>query len=117
MKLKTLLLMLFISSFLAACYNDKLEDLHPKLNKSCDSTAISYAKQITVVMNNDCVGCHNSNNKGGGVNLDNYADVKAQGVTGKLLSSVIFLSKYKSMEIPRKYENQKTIFIVFSFRE
>ena len=82
--------MLFISSFLAACYNDKLEDLHPKLNKSCDSTAISYAKQITVVMNNDCVGCHNSNNKGGGINLDNYADVKAQGVTGKLLSSVIW---------------------------
>ena len=90
MKLKTLLSMLFVSSFLAACYNDKLEDLHPKLNKSCDSTAISYAKQVTSVMNNYCTSCHNSNNKGGGINLDNYADVKAQGVTGKLLSSVIW---------------------------
>ncbi len=90
MKLRTFLSLLFLSSFLGACYNDKLEDLHPKLNSSCDSTAITYAKQIAAVMNNQCISCHNSNNKGGGINLDNYTDVKAQGVSGKLLSSVIW---------------------------
>ncbi len=90
MKLNFFLSFLFFSFFLAACYNDKLEDLHPKLNSSCDSTAISYGKQITAAMNTYCTNCHNSNNKGGGINLDNYADVKNQGLTGKLLSSVVW---------------------------
>ena len=90
MKLKTFSSLLFLSSFLGACYNDKLEDLHPKQNSSCNSMAIIYAEQIATVMNRECISCHNSNNKGGGINLDNYTDVKAQGISGKLLSSVIW---------------------------
>ncbi len=39
-------------------------------------------------MNTYCKGCHNSSNVGGGVNLDNYADVKTSTLTGKMICTI-----------------------------
>lgn len=54
----------------------------------CDTTDVKYATHIAQVLNTYCRGCHNSGNKGGNVNLDNYNDAKTNFLSGKVLCSV-----------------------------
>lgn len=54
----------------------------------CDTSNVLYSNQIAPIVNTYCKGCHNTSNKGGNVNLDNYADVKASTLTGKLLFTI-----------------------------
>lgn len=55
---------------------------------SCDTLNVKYTSHIAPIMNTYCKGCHNSNNVGGGVNLDNYADVKTSTLTGKMICTI-----------------------------
>ncbi len=55
---------------------------------NCDTTNVAYSTHIAPLINTYCKGCHNLNNKGGGVNLDNYTDTKASALTGKMVCSI-----------------------------
>lgn len=55
---------------------------------SCDTLNVKYTSHIATIMNTYCKGCHNSSNVGGGVNLDNYADVKTSTLTGKMICTI-----------------------------
>ena len=55
---------------------------------SCDTLNVKYTSHIVPIMNTYCKGCHNSSNVGGGVNLDNYADVKTSTLTGKMICTI-----------------------------
>jgi hypothetical protein len=55
---------------------------------SCDTLNVKYTSHIAPIMNTYCKGCHNSSNVGGGVNLDNYADVKTSTLTGKMICTI-----------------------------
>lgn len=55
---------------------------------NCDTLNITYTIHIAPVVNTYCKGCHNASNKGGGVNLDNYADTKANTLTGKMVCTI-----------------------------
>jgi hypothetical protein len=54
----------------------------------CDTSNVLYSTHITPIMNTYCKGCHNSGNKGGNINLDNYTDMKTQTLTGSLICSI-----------------------------
>lgn len=54
----------------------------------CDTANVTYTNQVMPIMNAYCKSCHNTNNKQGNINLDNYADVKTQTQSGKLICSV-----------------------------
>ncbi len=54
----------------------------------CDTVNVKYATHIAPVLNTYCKGCHNTGNKGGNVNLDNYTDAKNNTLSGKVLCSV-----------------------------
>jgi len=60
---------------------------------SCDSVNISYSKQITSIIQKNCLNCHNSGN----VILNNYNDVKTRVLSGELLGSIKQTGVYKSM--------------------
>lgn len=57
-------------------------------NNDCDTLAVTYQKQITPVINTYCKGCHQASNAGGGILLENYAQVKSQTETGTLICSI-----------------------------
>lgn len=54
----------------------------------CDTVNVKYSTHIAPVMNTFCQGCHNTANKGGNVNLDNYADVKLNTQQGKVICTI-----------------------------
>lgn len=56
---------------------------------TCDTTQITYTNTIKGVIQAKCFGCHSGSAPQGGVNLSNYANVKAVAFNNnKLVSSV-----------------------------
>ena len=93
--MKKLILFSFSSLFFFSCYYDKLEEIKPTVNTgtnttSCTDTAgvTDYTNKVKPIMDTYCKGCHSGGTPSGGILLDNFASVKAQGESGKLLSSV-----------------------------
>lgn len=63
----------------------------------CDTTNINYSTTIVNLMNNNCIGCHNSSSASGGVNLATYNGVVASANSSKLMNTINFTSGYKQM--------------------
>lgn len=64
---------------------------------TCDSTIYSYSGRISGIMKNWCIGCHNSSNKSGNVDLSNYNGVSASASDGSLLGSIKHSPGYLAM--------------------
>lgn len=54
----------------------------------CDSTATSFSTDIFPLLQNHCVGCHNSTRSDGNVNLENYGRVIPYVQNGSLLGTI-----------------------------
>ena len=54
-------------------------------NGPCDSSNFTYSGAVRPILDNACMGCHNS---GSGTNLAGYANVKALVDNGKLYNSI-----------------------------
>lgn len=63
--------------WLSGCYYDKYNELYPTQANTCDTTNVTYGKQISQITSNYCISCHSSTLQSGGYNFDNYSDVKA----------------------------------------
>ncbi|MCC6371250.1 MAG: hypothetical protein IT236_09620 [Bacteroidia bacterium] len=55
---------------------------------SCASTTVSFASNITPIINTNCVGCHGGTNISGNINLSNYAGIQSAAASGKLYNAV-----------------------------
>ncbi len=55
---------------------------------NCDTNNVAYGKHIVPLINTYCKACHNTSNKQGNINLDNYTDVKNQTLTGHLICCI-----------------------------
>lgn len=64
---------------------------------ACDTTKFSYAAFVSPILQNNCIGCHNSNTANGGVNLNGYSNVKVYADNGKLYGSIAHLTGFKPM--------------------
>lgn len=77
-------------TFITGCYYDTEERLYPKLSNPCDDTVVTFSGTVTQILQS-CLSCH-SNSKagsdGGGVKLENYADVLTFVKNGKLMGSI-----------------------------
>lgn len=74
----TLLIIVLVAVLTQSC--KKEEAIEPV------ATNITYSKDIQPLMTNYCLTCHSSIAPESGLILDNYADVKASGESGKLVS-------------------------------
>lgn len=79
----------FVLLSVTSCYYDVEEELYPV--NSCDTTNVLFSDQVSLVLSNRCLNCHNSNNAsfiGGGIILEGYANLKVYVDNGLFLSSI-----------------------------
>ncbi len=77
---------IFILITISSCYYDKKEELYGP-NK-CNTTGLTYTKDISVLVNQSCVGCHNASNPSAGIQLHDYVSVVDCIKNGKFVGSV-----------------------------
>lgn len=68
-----------IVAFVISCYYDSEEAINPVIgsNSVCDTTNVTFTKNIQGILSDNCLGCHSNANaasSGGSVKLENYAD-------------------------------------------
>jgi len=63
----------------------------------CDTSSVSFSADVMPLVQNSCVGCHNSSRAGNGISLTNYTQVKASVVSGRFYGSIAQIPGYYSM--------------------
>ncbi len=63
---------------------------------NCDTT-FKYASRVQPLMDKWCVGCHSTNNAGGGYDLSNYNGVKSSISSGRFIGSIQHTAGYSAM--------------------
>ncbi|MDO8929940.1 MAG: hypothetical protein Q7W54_13250 [Bacteroidota bacterium] len=87
--LKTTMFLIIV--FTTGCYYESEEKLYPVVSTDCDLTEVTFSGTIKPILQATCFTCHsNSNylNSGGGIKLENYADIKIMAGNGKLMGAV-----------------------------
>lgn len=75
---------------LQSCYYDVEEELYP-IKGGCDTSNVTLTAKVKPVIQGSCYACHSAANAigaGAGINLETYANLKAQADNGKLLKSI-----------------------------
>ncbi len=57
-------------------------------SSSCETGNVSYSNDISTIVNNNCIGCHNNTTSNAGINLSTHGGVQAAAGTGKLYHAV-----------------------------
>jgi len=82
---------------LSSCYYDNEEELYPSSNLPCDSVVVSFKNDVDPILQNYCVGCHNSNNPSAGYVYDTYAGTKNSVDDGTLLGVTNHYTSFSPM--------------------
>lgn len=70
--------------------------LNNQCSGGCDTSVFTYSGAVSVTINTYCKGCHNPASLGGGIDLSNYAGVKAAAL-GRLMGSINHTTGYSAM--------------------
>jgi uncharacterized membrane protein len=85
---------------MTGCYYDSEEALYPTISTTCDLTNVTFSASVKPILQASCLSCH-SNAKaagsGGGIKLENYADVVTSANSGRLMGAVNHSSGYSAM--------------------
>ena len=81
-KVKAIFLVLVITSLTTGCYYDNEEYLYG----TCDTTNVTFSKDIKPIMDANCINCHS----GGAIDLTNYNGVKAKVTDSTLYKSISY---------------------------
>jgi hypothetical protein len=97
--MRAVLCIIFTVSLLSGCYYDSQEFLFPEINTTCDTSNVTYSGTIQPVLESKCYLCHSNANSasGGGLRLEDYADVKLRADDGSLLGSIAHDPAYSAM--------------------
>lgn len=75
-------------------------------NTVCDSgfnkSIVVNFSTVNAIIQINCVGCHITGFASGGINLDNYTDLKKYGISGSLYGSITSMNGYKKMPTDRQ---------------
>ncbi len=83
MKIVLPFLCLFVvTTFFTGCYYDNEEYLYG----TCDTTNVTFSKDIKPIMDANCINCHS----GGSIDLTNYNGVKAKVTDSTLYKSISY---------------------------
>lgn len=73
--------------WLGSCSKESADRLAGN-SASCDTTNVSYSKQVLPILQDDCYTCHQGNNSFSGIDLSNFAILQAHVQNGDLKSAV-----------------------------
>ena len=93
-RMKLIFGILFFSALLSSCTYNKEELLY---NNACDTSNVKYSVQIVHTLNANCTGCHAGATASGGILLDNYTNVRALALSGRLLGAITHSPGYRAM--------------------
>jgi cytochrome c5 len=91
--------LILLIAVIAGCYYDTEERLYPKISSPCDDTVVTFSSTVTTILHS-CQTCHSNSNatsSGGGIKLENYADVVKLVNNGKLMGSIRHDNGYIAM--------------------
>jgi len=94
-----ILLVVFITA-ITGCYYDSEEALYPTISSTCDLTNVTFTASVKPILQASCLSCHSNAkaaNSGGGIKLENYADVLISTNSGKLMGTINHASGYQAM--------------------
>lgn len=89
-----LLSIFVVLTLLSRCYYDSEEYIYGK--SACDTTNMSYANDISLIMIQHCNSCHNQNSPSGNVITENYTSLLKIANDGRLLQTTSSGSMPKS---------------------
>lgn len=75
------------------------ENLKCDFDEECEIDVVSYSMDIRSILDNGCVGCHNSSNPSGDIILEDYNNVRAAAESGRLLGAVKWSPGYVNMPL------------------
>ena len=90
----------FMLFMLAGCYYDSEEALFGKPGTGCNTDITNFSTEIKPILQSNCIVCHSNSaaaSSGGGIKLQDFADVKANVLSGKLMGTIEHLSGYSPM--------------------
>lgn len=98
----TVLLGIAISLVIVSCYYDSEEYLYgrPGSENCGDTTIFTYTGGVQPILEKYCYSCHNNasaQSLGGGIKLQDYADVKIRATNGSLYGAITHSSGYSPM--------------------
>ena len=97
-RILSILLIIFVAT-MAGCYYDNAEKLYPVISTTCDLTNVTFSGTVKPILQASCFSCHSNSNassSGGGIMLENYADLKSSA-SGRLMGAVNHVSGYSAM--------------------
>jgi hypothetical protein len=98
MKIHQLVCLSLFGIMIHSCAYNNEADLYPSNNDTLDtSKTFTYSGDVVPILNRECTSCHNQNNISGGIQLDNYDDVKFFANNGRLLGSIEWSSGFSPM--------------------
>jgi len=89
-------LLVLAIAFLQGCYWDNEEELYP-IVADCDTTNVTYSGTVAVILDGNCVSCHNNGFAQGSVVLDNYDDLKVVVDNGRFWGAINHEEGYSPM--------------------
>jgi hypothetical protein len=72
--------------YLSGCAKESADRL--SAGSTCDTTAVSYSKQILPLLEDNCYTCHQGAAASSGIDLSNFATLQAHVANGDLVSAV-----------------------------
>lgn len=86
-------------NMLALWINQGAQDLTcDDANGPCDSVSVSFAADVTPILQNKCVGCHTTaTSTNSFVSLSGFANVESVAVTGQLVGAITHDPSYAAM--------------------
>ncbi len=100
MKRISIILMITFVASVSGCYYDNEEKLYPQISTGCDLSNVTFSGTVKPILQASCFSCHSNSqalNNGGGVKLENYADVVTLVSNGKLMGTATHANGYDAM--------------------
>lgn len=93
--MKALVGFILITFVFSSCLYENEEEI--KGVTVCDTSVVKYSIDIVRIMDESCNGCHSTDQRQGGVVLDNYNSTVKYVKNGGLLGSVLHKAGYSAM--------------------
>jgi cytochrome c5 len=94
------LALLIVLLFLSGCYYDSNEALYGVPATGCNTDITRFNTEIRPILQSNCITCHANSvalSSGGGIKLQDYADVKSYVLNGKLVGSIDHSTGFSAM--------------------